>query len=328
MARLPETTRIARILDMIWRISREPHRWTRQDLAEAFEVSERTVTKDLQIIRNKLLFDLESDYGRGYYFKSLPKLPSVSYSLPEAMALILAAYASRQLGGISQPDLAAAIARLESVIPDDLRAMIDQFGNAPAATPEDEHRQEMLTTISRAVSTNRRLEITYASASRGGAETTREVDPYALIPYQKSWHMVGYCHLRQDIRIFKIDRIKEVRDLSKTFVPDEQFDLTAFLNEGWGLMRGLDLPIEEVELRFEPLAARWVADETWHPSQKVEWNDDGSLTFMVRIQVTPEFQRWVFRYGREVQVIAPDHLRDWVRDEAAAILAATGAAAL
>lgn len=321
MANYPETTRVARILDIIWRISREPQRWTRKDLAEAFEVSTRTIGKDLEIIRHRLHFDLESDRKRGYYFKSLPKLPSVSYSLPEALALILAAQASRQLGGISQPDLAAAIARLESVIPDDLRAMIDQFGNAPAASPDDEHRQDMLTTISRAASTNRRLEITYASASRGGAETTREVDPYALIPYQKSWHMAGYCHLRQDIRIFKIDRIKEVRETARTFVPDEQFDLTAFLNEGWGLMRGLELPVEEVELRFESLAARWVADETWHSSQKVAWNDDGTLTFKVRIQVTPEFQRWVFRYGREVQVVAPDHLREWVREEAAAILA-------
>lgn len=327
MANLPETTRIARILDMIWRISREPQHWTRQALAETFEVSERTITADIQIIRHRLHFDLESDYGRGYYFTSLPKLPSVSYSLPEALALILAAQASRQLGGISQPDLSAAIARLASVIPDDLRAMIDQFGNAPAASPEDERRQEMLTALGRAVSTNRRLEISYAAASRGGAETTREVDPYALIPYQRSWHMAGYCHLRQDIRVFKIDRIKEVRELTRTFVPDEQFDLTTFLNEGWGLMRGLDLPVEEVELRFEPLAARWVADETWHPSQQVEWNDDGTLTFKVRIQVTPEFQRWVFRYGREVQVIAPGHLREWVRDEAAAILASSGSTA-
>jgi predicted DNA-binding transcriptional regulator YafY len=68
MARLPETTRIARILEMVWRISREPRRWTRAALATEFEISERMVTQDIQLIRHGLGFDLKSSYGEGYYF--------------------------------------------------------------------------------------------------------------------------------------------------------------------------------------------------------------------------------------------------------------------
>jgi predicted DNA-binding transcriptional regulator YafY len=317
MARLPETTRIARILEMVWRISREPRHWNRAALATEFEISERMVTQDIQLIRHGLGFDLQSDYGKGYYFTHLPNLPAVSYSLPEALALLLAAQSARQLSGISQADLAAAIARLTSIIPEDLRAMVERLGGA---APDDDRRQSLLATISHGASLSRQLKMRYASASRGGAESQRVVDPYAVVPYLRSWHLIGYCHLREDVRIFKVDRIREVVTLRSTFEPDPDFDLTAFLGEGWGLMRGLDDPVETVELLFEQPAARWVAEEHWHASQRVEWLDDGRLSFSVSIQVTPEFKRWVFRYGRQIEIVAPFHLREWVRDEARAIL--------
>lgn len=320
MTNYPETKRIARILDIIWRISRSPHRWTRSDLAEAFEVSERTITGDIQIIRHRLQFDLRADYGRGYYFRALPTLPSVSYSIPEALALVLAAHSARQLGGISQQDLSAAIARLSSVIPQELRAMVERFAGDDTIGELDQHRQEMLAVISQAISMNRRLEIVYAAASRGGDETRRQVDPYALVPYLRSWHMIGYCHLREAVRTFKVARIRCATRLITRFDRDEEFDLAAYLNEGWGLMRGLDAPVEQVVLRFQPTAGRWVAEENWHPSQELDWLPDGRLEFRVAIQVTPEFQRWVFRYGREVEVVAPDDLRAWVQDEARAVL--------
>ena len=321
MARLPETTRIARILEMVWLIGREPRRWTRNDLAERFEISQRMVTGDIQLIRNGLNFDLKADYGKGYYFTSLPRLPAVSYSLPEALALILAAQTARQLSGISQSDLAAAIARLSAVIPEDLREMVERLGASSPPTPGDDRRQSLLATVSHAIATNHQLHITYAAASRPGEVSERSVDPYAIVPYLRSWHLIGYCHLREDVRVFKIDRIGTLKTLRSTFEPDGGFDLTAFLGEGWGLIRGLDAPVEQVELRFSHPAARWVAEEHWHASQQIEWLDDGRLCFRVEIQITPEFRRWVFRYGRQVEIVTPDHLRDWVVDEAAAVLA-------
>ena len=157
MAKLQETTRIARILEMVWLISREPRRWTRAALATEFEISERRVTDDLDIIRHGLRFDLQSSRGEGYYFSQLPNLPAVSYSLPEALALILAAQSARQLSGISQSDLVAAIARLTSVIPEELRAMVERLGSAAAPTPVDDRRQSLLATISHAASMSQQL---------------------------------------------------------------------------------------------------------------------------------------------------------------------------
>ncbi len=59
-----------------------------------------------------------------------------------------------------------------------------------------------------------------------------------------------------------------------------------------------------------------VAEEQWHASQRVAWEPDGSALFRVTVAVTPELRRWVYRPGREVEVLAPVHPRAWVVAEA------------
>lgn len=319
MSKLPETTRVARILDIVWNISRAPKQWTRKRLADRFEVSERMITNDLDIIKHGLRFELGNERGSGYYFMSVPQLPAVAYSLSEALALMLAAQTGRRMGGIPHADLSSAIARLASVFPPEMRSLVERWdaGDLPMSF---EHREEMLAVCSQAVSQNCTLEIVYAAASHDGEQSRRRVDPYAIVPYLKSWHLIGYCHLREDVRTFKLDRIQEITPLAASFVARPDFDLEAYLSSGWGLIRGTSEPVEEVDLLFSATAGRWVAEEDWHSSQRMEWLDDGRLRFRVSIQVTPEFQRWVFRYGREVQVVHPAELRDWVRDEAQAVL--------
>jgi len=318
---MPETTRIARVLDIVWHIHAAPRYWTRKRLADKFEVSERSITSDLDIIKHRLKFDLQSDRGNGYYFPSVPQLPSVSYSIAEALALILAAGAARQFSGVPQRELSMAIARLSSVIPGELRAMVEQLVN-DGLGESDPHREQILSRCSQAISAAHSIDLVYAAASANGAETERRIDPYAVFPYDRSWHVVGFCHLREDVRVFKVDRIRSALQSGTSFSRQPGFDLEAFLSTGWGLMRGLDLPVEEVVLRFRPPASRWIAEERWHDSQQVILLPDGRIEFRVTIQVSPEFQRWVFRYGRDVEIVAPDSLRVWMADEAQAILSA------
>ena len=320
MARLPETTRIARVLDIVWHINAAPRYWTRKRLSDKFEVSERSITSDLELIRHRLNFDLENDRGRGYYFVKVPQLPSVSYSIAEALALILAARAARQFAGVPQRDLSLAITRLSSVIPGELRAMVEQIAS-DGVGESDPHREEILSRCSQAISATHSINLVYAAASANGEETQRRIDPYAVFPYDRSWHVVGYCHLREDVRVFKVDRIRSASQTGVGFARQPDFDLEAFLSTGWGLMRGLELPVEEVVLRFRSPASRWIAEERWHGSQQVIHLPDESVEFRVTIQVTPEFQRWVFRYGRDVEVCEPASLRAWVVDEAKAVLA-------
>ena len=103
MGREQETRRVARLLEIIWLIQSAPRQWTRQRLADRFEVSVRSITNDVQVIRHRLRWDVRAERGSGYYFHGpVPRLPSVNYSVPEALALILAAQAGLNYGGAAQ----------------------------------------------------------------------------------------------------------------------------------------------------------------------------------------------------------------------------------
>ncbi len=285
-------------------------------------MSERQITKDLDILRHGLRFPIQRS-GDGYYFEQIPRLPTVSFSFEEALALLLAVRAGGTLAGVDGESLSAAIGRLESLLPRELRAVLRASEGAGATSLG---RQEMLASLSVAVAQRQQVRLEYAAASSGEAITDRVVNPDAVIPYVKSWHLVGHCHLRNDVRLFKLDRIRRLEQLSSRFPEPTHFDLGEFLDRGWGLMRGVDGPVEEVVLRFYAPSASFVAEERWHSTQRVEREPGGSIRFSVTVQVTPELCRWVYKHGRDVDVLAPDHLRQWLLDEARAVVAREPAA--
>lgn len=319
MAREQETRRTARLLDLVWRIASAPREWTRKRLADHYEVSERQITKDLDLLRNGrhgLRFDIHHA-REGYYFERVPRLPTVAFPFEEALALLLATRAGGELAGVDGAALAAAVGRLENLFPRDLRPVLRVEPSADDPTG----RAARLAALERAVAGHTRVWIEYAAASRDGEVTQRAVDPYAVVPYGRGWHVVGHCHLRGAVRVFKIDRIRRLRPLDERFAPPADFDLDAYLSRAWGRMPGVAGPAEEVVLRFHPPAATFVAEERWHESQRAEPQPDGTLLFRVTVTVTPEFQHWVHHYGRRVEVLAPAHLRDWIAAEARAVAA-------
>lgn len=315
-----EYLRTTRIIQIIQMITGNPGRHTRRSLASEFEISERQITKDLNLIRNGLLFELDRKPGGGYFFRRIPKLPAVSYTLPEALAIFLAARAGRSLAGIPQAELAKALAALTAIMPSEMQPLLERNNRSGPAPARNEHREQILEILSRAIAARCSVDLIYHAASRGGEATTRRVDPYEIMPYGHSWHLIGWCHLRRAVRIFKVDRIERAMLTQASFTFDPNFDLAEFLSQGWGLMRGTSQAAEEVVLLFSATAGRWVAEEQWHPSQVCEWLDDGRLRFRVSIPVTDEFSRWVLRYGNDCEVAQPAHLRGWIADQARALL--------
>lgn len=234
---LEETKRVARLLDIIARISARPKVWTRRALAQAFEVSERRLQEDLDIIVHRLHLPL-AHCRSGYYFRQTTPLPAVTFAFGEAVALLLAAGVGRTSAGVDSAELAAALTRLEHAFPPELRRLLGRFTAASTPTVRDDGRCQVLELLHEAVATHTSVRMQYATASRQDALSEREVDPYALVPYMRSFHLVAFCHCREEVRIFKVDRIRELRLTGRPFTPPSDFDLAAYLGEIWGLMRG------------------------------------------------------------------------------------------
>ncbi len=307
-----EIKRTARILELVHMIATSPRRFLRRDLAAHFEVSERMIQKDFNIIKHGLKLDLMHS-AEGYYFEAIPRLPTLQYSFQEALALLLAVQVARQISGIASGELAAAIARLEALFPTEFSPLLRQLMSTPAIHTQHSHRQSMLKLLNQALLCHQKVEIVYETRSRGGELNRRVVHPYSLLPYVRSWQLIAYCERRKEVLIFKVDRIHEAKLLEEIYSIPADFDLDDYLGQGWGLMRGEAREPEAVLLHFSPEAGSWVSEEYWHSSQRVAVQEDGSIHFYLHLAITPEFINWILYYGDRVIVLAPDWLRDEVQ---------------
>lgn len=309
-----ETKRTARILEIVQLVAIRPRGYRRADLAQRFEVSERMIQKDVDVIRHGLKLALRND-GDGYYFEHLPHLPTTTYSFSEALALLTAARAAQAIPGVNSAELAAAIARLEALFPDALRPMLREATEKLPSQAAAGQRQTMLTILHRAWIERRQVRIAYATGSRAGEIGQRVVEPYHILPYGRSWHLIAYDHKRGEVLQFKVDRVRAAVLLETTYVIPADFDVDVYLGHSWGIMRGAAGEPETVELLFEPEAGRWVMEETWHRSQQSEVLPDGRVRVTFYVGITPEMVSWLLYYGARVQVVAPAWLRERVVEE-------------
>ena len=311
---LEELKRVSRILEIVQLIAGAPRRYLRRDLAARYELSERMLQKDLVVIRHGLSLSLKHS-REGYYFEHMPHLPALQYTFSEALSLLLAVQAARQVSGINSSELAAAVARLEALFPSEFEPILRPIFTPPALTAERKHRQEMLMLLHKARLEQRKVKIVYETSSRGGAISERVVRPYHLMPYVRSWQLIAYCERRDKVLMFKVVRIHKATLLDERYHIPPDFNLEDYLGMTWGLLRGQASEPQDIVLHFDAQAGRWVVEEYCHSSQKVEKQEDGSILLRLHVAITPEFINWLLYYGKRVKVLAPQELREQLAEE-------------
>ncbi len=312
--RLEETKRISRVIEIVQMIAVSPGRYLRRDLADHFEISERMIQKDLDIIRHGLKFEL-THAPAGYIFERVPRLPALHFTLSEALSLLLAVQAAWQVPGIGSFELAASIARLKALFPPEFIPLLNKVTDQPSVSACGEHRQEMLSLLNHALAQRCKVWIAYETRSRGGELSERIINPYCIKLHVRSWHVIAYCQNRESVRTFKIDRIRQASLLGDRYTIPNDFNLNDFLEDTWGVMSGDGQAPVDVVLLFEPEAGHWVIEEHWHTSQSSEELPDGSILFRLKLVPTPEFTNWLLYYGSRVRVMEPAFLRKQVAEE-------------
>ena len=141
----------------------------------------------------------------------------------------------------------------------------------------------------------------------------RVIAPYALEPTDAGVYVIGHDDAKGELRTFKLERLQTARVLQESYSIPDDFDPAAYLENSWRIMSG-DQPVEVV-LRFVPEAAPYVRERTWHPSQEIESPRDGGLTLRLCIAEPREMLPWIRSWGAQVEVIAPDWLREKVAEE-------------
>jgi predicted DNA-binding transcriptional regulator YafY len=143
---------------------------------------------------------------------------------------------------------------------------------------------------------------------------TREVSPQRLVYHRDNWYLETWCHLREDLRRFSVDALREATILAEPAHEVDLENLTARFDSGYGIYSGQHR--YWAVLRFSAYRSRWVSAETWHPEQKGCFDADGRYELTVPFNDMREITGEILRYGSDCEVMAPDDLRNVVAETA------------
>ena len=223
-----------RLLSMILLLQSRPS-WKASELAQEFNVSERTVHRYIIMLEEMgiPIYSERGPYGgfslvRGY------KLPPLLFSAEEATVLYMGANLVREvLGQTYDEAVTAATAKLDNVLPDELRQQVadTQRGLIIGDLMSRDYRPwaETIDRLRQCIGDRRRARIIYRSYGNEG-DTEREVDPYGLSLQWGLWYLVAFCRLRGELRTFRVDRIQEAEPLKSTFSRPRDFSLRDYLS--------------------------------------------------------------------------------------------------
>lgn len=156
-----------------------------------------------------------------------------------------------------------------------------------------------------------RIEIKYASFSSGEVKR-RKVDPYHVALNDGFLYLIGYCHLRNEIRTFRIDRIDEFSALNEKFNIDSEFVIDKYIKNSWSIAKGEQT---KVVIKFTSPISKLIKEAIWHESQQIEDLENESILFTVVVEGTWEIKKWIYGFGKYAEVIEPDSLRKEIIEE-------------
>lgn len=295
---------------------RSQHRPTARSLADSLECNEKTVRRYIDYLRDRFDAPIENNRKQGYYYtNSNWRLSSVALTRGEVFALTLGARMMAAYGGSAYgKELQSAIEQLVKRLPEqswiNLHQLVDEHVMFRSGAELDLD-PEVWETLERACRQKQQVWMRYATP--GKAVSERRLDPYVLHFSRNNPYITGWCHKRNDIRWFRIDRIQEIKLLDEKFEIHASFDqethvTSAFQHEVGGTP-------QEVAIWFDGPTAPYIRERRWHPSQRIAEHPDGALTLRMLVRGLNEVKRWVLFYGQGAKVLEPPELVAMVRDE-------------
>lgn len=278
-----------------------------QDIAEHFEISKRTVYRDLRALEEAGV-PLAAEAGEGYSLVPGYHLPPVMFTHEEASALFVGGeFVERFTDASLRKHVQSALLKIRAVLPEEKQEYLERLQQATAIHTRPTsfiagYRDDALATIQHALVQRNVLSMEYFSNHRESL-TQRHVEPLALLYYNDHWHLIAYCRMRQDYRDFRTDRIKTLRRSEETFAAHQEFSLKQYLQD----FNRLDQP-QEVQVKFHRDAARYVRERNLFGFVEETACADGVLmTFLVpRVEV---MINWLLSFGTAIEVLSPPALR-------------------
>jgi len=276
------------------------------------DVSKKTIQRDIDdISRHFFVYEEKNEAGEICYKADKYNIGNVAFTVPELISIyflkeILKPYSVLDVGKTAQDMLENMLKNVPPVNQSYIDSLSDFLKVNPSeAVLEKCINESYLRTIREAIEKNRRLRIEYFSFNNNEM-TNRKIDPYYLEIREGCYHLICYCHLRKEIRDFRVSRMKNVEILNETFKRPENFYEEYNKNRFEKMIGDEEITMKIV---FEGQGARYVKEYEAYRADKITNLDRDKILFEKKTTYTPDILQWVLKFGADAEVLEPDSLK-------------------
>jgi predicted DNA-binding transcriptional regulator YafY len=304
---------LARLLQLLMILQSERFPNARR-LAEACEVSRRTIYRDLAILEAAGIDVLYHPERQGYQLASNCWLQPTQLEDSEALALLILSRTSCVQAPFGLTRVArSGLAKVVQSLPGELRGRIaissELIADDAQALEPAPDRQVIHETMLRALSQRRRLSLWHREHDSGSVVLTK-LSLYRLARIQGRWCLVGHSSAERQVRNFEMASIERLELTDEPYSIPPRFRLERFLEKS---RPGESVRRHEVRLRFTSHVAPEVRETPRYPGQRLVAGLDGTADLFLVVERIDELVPWVIGFGEQVEVLQPEELRNAVR---------------
>jgi predicted DNA-binding transcriptional regulator YafY len=276
-----------------------------KDLARQFEVSKRTIYRDMSAL-NQMGIPLTALPGEGFELVEGYYLPPLMFTENEAVALLLGSrLLTQQSAGSVTRSAESALAKIRVVLPDSVRerseALADIIGFITPKAKFDLDDPQLLL-IQNAIQEKRVLHLRYLGY-RKDEVTERDVEPHQLFYADGVWYLEAYCRMRKGMRDFRLSRMETVEPRRETFHKKRMGETQT-------------QPVSIIRIRFVAGAVRWVREQQHYGYQGDEKESSQGTIMVYHVNHESEIIPWILGWGTSAEVLSPRELRKTLRETA------------
>lgn len=202
---------------------------TAEKIAEKYKISVRTVYRDIKALCESGI-PIGFEAPKGYFIVQGYFLPPVSFTSEEANALLLMESLAKGFADKSiQKNYSSALSKVKAGLRTTQKDNIESLGDTIRLQLPDRLYQdhEYMSFIQTAISERKILAIEYKNSNE--EKSKREIEPIGLIFYAFGWHLIGWCHMREEYRDFKVSRIEKLKCTELPFKINPHLPLNEYM---------------------------------------------------------------------------------------------------
>ncbi|MAC95816.1 MAG: transcriptional regulator [Flavobacteriales bacterium] len=281
-----------------------------QDLAKRFEVSLRTIYRDIRTLEEAGV-PIFGEAGSGYSIMDGFRLPPVMFTKEEATAFVAAEIIMENIRDkVIRKNFESSMFKIKSVLKNSEKNLVEELEEQIEVRQNKFKPTEVdnaLDILFKAITEKKAVEITYRAFAKE-KDTQRLIEPIGVYHENEQWYTIGFCHLRNDYRHFRIDRMQAIH-LTKTERAADRLSMKEYEKRQVAKKQSLE-HMEKIVIKVDKPVALYLQERKHHFGfvSEVDYDDYVEMTFL---SFYPEngFARWYLMFADHAEIVEPISLK-------------------